>query len=285
MCYDGRGYHYGYDGSYILPASAWPAGTSVWQAKVKGTGTHFLTTMCSYGAGWQVAANHQVTSTGTITVASGSTTATGNGTAWDGTQNSLAIAIFAKHGGVPFMFWSYAVTANGTSLTLARPFPSDADPGTYSYSIFSDQRRIVLHYTRADSTDGYTILPHPQVVRAILTCISIWDGITAMRISGILHLLIRTWMALGYVGDFSPNYYDMGLAHYAFYFRSGLKLSLNPRGISKIIGCATPRTLRGTPAEIPETEASLAFLRRPCSMETGLRTGRGCAVLRSRASP
>ena len=56
VCYDGRGYHFGLDNSYIRPASAWPAGTSVWQAKVKGTGTHFLTTLCSLGAGWPVAA-------------------------------------------------------------------------------------------------------------------------------------------------------------------------------------------------------------------------------------
>ena len=226
VCYDGRGYHYGYDGSYILPASAWPAGTSVWQAKVKGTGTHFLTTICSYGAGWQVAANHQVTSTGTITVASGSTIATGNGTAWDGTQNSLAIAIFAKHGGVPFVFWSYAVTANGTSLTLARPFPSDADSGTYSYSIFSDQRRIVLHYTRADSTDGYIYFPTSGCESDTDVYLYMgWDnGYADQRNSASAYSYMD---GLGYVGDFSPNYYDMGLAHYAFYFRSGLKLALN----------------------------------------------------------
>ncbi len=227
VCYDGRGYHYGLDGSYILPASAWPAGTSVWQAKVKGSGTHFNTTICTNGSGSQVAANQKITSNGTVTVASGSATATGNGTAWDVTQTSLAIAVFARHGGVPFTFLSYVLAVNGaSSLTLARPFPPDADPGSYSYSIFSDQRRIVLHYTRSDSTDGYIHFFTAGCESDTDVYLYFgWDnGYAGQRVSASPYSYID---GLGYVGDFSPNYYDMGLAHYAFYFRSGLGQSLN----------------------------------------------------------
>ena len=225
VCYDGRGYHYGFDGSYIRPATAWGAGTQVWQAKVKGNGTHFLTTMCSDGVGWQVASVVHQTTTGTITATPGSATATGNGTPWDGTQNSFAIAIFGRHGGVPFTFFSYVVNANGTSLTLARPFPSDADPGSYSYAMFSDQRRAVLHYTRPDSTDGYIYFPASGCESDTdLYLYSGWDnGYAGQRNPTSPYSYID---GLGYTNDFSPNYYDMGLAHYAFYFRSGLKQSL-----------------------------------------------------------
>jgi hypothetical protein len=225
VCYDGRGFHYGFDSSYLLGASAWAGGTKIWQSKVKGSGTHFLTTMCAYGAGWMVAANHAVTSTGTVTVTPGATAATGNGTAWDGTQNSLAIAIFATHGGTPFTFFAYVSTANATSLTLARPFPADADAGSYSYHIFSDQRRIVLHYTRSDSTDGSIYFPTVGCESDTdLYLYSGWDnGYANQPVSASAYSFIDS---LGYVNDVSPNYYDMGLAHYAFYFRSGLKQAL-----------------------------------------------------------
>ena len=225
VCYDGRGFHYGYDGSYIRPATAWPAGTSVWQSKVKGTGTHFLTTMCSFGPGWQVAGSHAVTSTGTVTLTPGSPAATGNGTSWDGTQNSLAIAISATHGGIPFTFLSYVVAAKGTTLTLSRPIPADADPGSYSYHMFSDQKRVVLHYTRSDSTDGYTYFPMSGCESDTELYLYMgWDnGYANQRNPASPYSYIE---GLGYANDFSPNYYDMGLAHYAFYFRSGQKQSL-----------------------------------------------------------
>ncbi len=225
VCYDGRGYHYGLDNSYLRPASAWSAGAGVWQAKVTGTGTHFLTTMCSFGAGWQSAGNHAVTSVGTVTVTPGSAVASGNGTGWDGTQNSLAIAVSATHGGVPFTFFSYIVAAKGTSLTLARPVPADADSGAYSYHIFSDQKRIVLHYRRSDSTDGYTYFPMAGCESDTDLYLYLgWDNANAnQHVPASPYSYIE---GLGYTGDYSPNYYDMGLAHYAFYFRSGQKQAL-----------------------------------------------------------
>ena len=225
VCYDGRGFHYGFDNSYVRPASAWSAGAGVWQAKVNGNGTHFLTTICSKGPGWMTASNLPTTSAGTISVTPGSTTATGVGTAWNGTQNSLAIGVFATHGGVPFTFFTYVVSASGTSLTLTRPYPSDADAGPYSYYIFSDQRRVVLHYTRPDSTDGYLFFPTAGCeTDTSLYLYGGWDNGYEGQVN--LSKPYSYMDGIGYTNDFSPNYYDIGLAHYAFYFRSGFTQAL-----------------------------------------------------------
>jgi len=225
VCYDGRGFHYGLDNSYLRPATAWPSGSGVWQGKIKGNGTHFLTTLCSQGPGWLTASNVPTTSGGTLSVTPGSAAARGNGTAWNGTQNSLAIAVLATHGGVPFTFFAYVVSANGTSLTLARPYPSDADAGSYRYYIFSDQRRIVLHYTRSDSTDGSIFFPTSGCESDTAVYLYLgWDNSYANQRNPASPYSYMD--GLGFAGDYSPNYYDMGLAHYAFYLRSGQTQSL-----------------------------------------------------------
>jgi PAS domain-containing protein len=225
VCYDGRGYHYGFDGSYIRPATAWSAGNRIWQVKVTGTDTHFLTTICSSGPGWPVASTRAITSAGTITVSPGSAAASGVGASGNGTQNSLAIAIYATHNGTPFTFLSYVNAANGKSIVMARPFPADADPGTYSYRIFSDQRRIVLHYTRTDSTDGSVSFPTSGCETD--TALYLYFGLDNVYANQRNSASPYSYMdGLGYTGDVVPNYYDIGLAHYAFYFRSGLTQSL-----------------------------------------------------------
>jgi K319L-like, PKD domain len=225
VCYDGRGFHYGLDNSYLRPASAWPSGAGVWQAKVTGTSTHFLTTICPNGAGWQTATKYPVISQGTVSPTPGSTMVTGKGTAWGATQNSLAIAIAATHGGTPFTFFSYVVSAQGASLTLARPFPADADAGDYSYRIFSDQRRVVLHYTRSDSSDGSVNFPTAGCESDTSLYLYMgWDTAYANKRNPASPYSYID--GLGYAGDYSPNYYDMGLAHYAFYLRSGQTQSL-----------------------------------------------------------
>jgi hypothetical protein len=226
VCYDGRGYHYGYDNAYIQPAGAWATGTGVWQAKVNGNGTHFLTTLCSGGPGWQTATNVPSVTAGAVNMTPGSVAVAGVGTSWTQAQTSLAIAVSARHGGAPFTFFSYVVSVNGKSLTLARPFPFDADAGTYSYSLFSDQRRIVLHYTRPDSTDGYAYFPTAGCESDTdLYLYGGWDnGDAGQKNPASPYSYLD---GLGYAADYSPNYYDMGLAHYAFYFRSGFRQSLN----------------------------------------------------------
>jgi hypothetical protein len=140
-------------------------------------------------------------------------------------QNALAIAVFATHGGVPFTFFAYVVTATGTSLTLSRAFPSDADAGSYSYRIFSDQRNAVLHYTRSDSTDGYVSFSTAGCETD--TRLYLYMGSDNSYANQPEPASPYSYMdGGGYVGDFSPNYYDIGLAHYAFYYRSGYAPSL-----------------------------------------------------------
>jgi len=222
VCYDGRGFHAGH--LYDQPPTAWPNGTGVYQTTVTGAGAHFLSTMCRFGAGYTVAGNYAVTSGGTVAMTPGSTAVTGIGTTWDGTQNSLPIAVNATHGGTPFTFLATVVSASGTELTLSRPFPADADSGAYSYHIFSDQRNVVLHYTRSDSTDG-------DIYFSTAGCESdttlFLDGGWDIGYSGqIVTASPYSYMDGGNASDFSPNYYDMGLAHYAFYFRSGIEQAL-----------------------------------------------------------
>jgi hypothetical protein len=224
VCYDGRGFHYGID-NLEKPPTAWGPGAGVWQAKIKGNDTHFLTTICSAGPGWPVAASHQITSDGAVSLVPGSTTATAAGIVWNGSQNSLAIAVYAQHEGEPFTFLTYVVAANGRTLKLARPYPADADAGTYSYKIFSDQRRVVLHYKRSDSSDGsvYFFTAGCESDTELYLYYG-WDNqYSGQRNPSSPYAYMD---GQGYVGDYSPNYYDLGLAHYAFYFRSGFSQAL-----------------------------------------------------------
>ncbi len=225
VCFDGRGFHYGVNNSYVLPASAWPTGTKVWQAKVKGTGTHFLSTMCAYGPGVPVAANVPINSAGTIAVTPGSAAGTGNGTGWNGPLGGRAIVIFGTHGGAPFTFFSYVNSVSGNAITFARPFPADADAGSYSYNIFSDQRNFILHYQRADGTDGYVYFLTAGCETDTDGYLYMgWDNAYANQaVAGASYSYMD---GFGYTGDFSPNFYDIGLAHYAFYFRSGYRQAL-----------------------------------------------------------
>jgi hypothetical protein len=222
-CYDGRGFHAGH--MWDRSPGAWATGTAVWQTAVNGTGTHFLTTICTLGAGYTVAANPAVKSSGSVVMSAGSTSVTGVGTNWDGTQNSLAIAINATHGGIPFTFLANVMNASGTQLTLSRPYPSDADNGTFSYHVFSDQRNVVLHYTRSDSTDGSIYFSTSGCESdTTLFLDGGWDNGNSGQ---VVPASPYTYLdGAGSAGDYSPNYYDIGLAHYAFYFRSGMQQAL-----------------------------------------------------------
>jgi hypothetical protein len=225
VCYDGRGFHYG-ELSYMRAATAWNSGTGVWQAKVSGNGSHFLRSICTYGVGWPVASNVAPYSTGTVTMTPGSTAVTGVGTAWTTALNQYAIAVSATHGGIPFSFLAYASTIRGaTSLTLSRPFPADADPGSYSYHLFSDGRNVVLHYTRADKADGSIYFLTAGCESD--TSLFLYGGFDNAYAGQLNPASPYSYMdGFGYAGDFDPNFYDMGLAHYAFYLRSGRVESL-----------------------------------------------------------
>jgi hypothetical protein len=225
VCYDGRGFHAGHNRDKA--ATAWPAATGVWQYKVNGDGTHFFTTMCSNGAGFTVSASSYATSQGTVTLTPGSFAVTGAGTNWSIYQTNLAIAVTATHKGVPFTFLTNVASVSGAGgLTLLRAYPADADGGTYSYHIFGDQRNIVLHYNRTDGTDGmiYFWTSGCESDTALYIDQGWDDSYLGQVVTGSPYSYME---GFGYVGDFSPNFYDIGLAHYAFYFRSGLTQALN----------------------------------------------------------
>lgn len=253
VCYDGRAFHAGH--SLDKGPSAWPAGAGIWQARVHGAGTHFLTTICRFGAGYTVAANSTITSAGSVVLTAGSALVTGTGVVWDGTQNSLVIAVNATHGGgVPFTFLASVVSAAGTALTLSRPYPADADGGAFSYNIFSDQRNIVLNYTRTDSAPGsiyFTTAGCESDTDLYLD--GGWDNSYAGQ---LVSASPYSYMdGFGYVGDFSPNYYDMGLAHYAFYFRSGLRQALTSARSIEDYWIHYPEIAEGEAGGIPRRES------------------------------
>ena len=46
---------------------------------------------------------------------------------------TYGIRVEATHGGTPFVFYAYIITVNGTTtITASRPYPADADNGTFS---------------------------------------------------------------------------------------------------------------------------------------------------------
>jgi len=254
VCYDGRGFHAGH--YWDKGPTAWPNGTPVWQATVTGADTHFLTTMCQLGPGYTVADYHAVTSAGSVALTAGSTAVMGMGTDWDGTQNSLAIAVNATHGGIPFTFLANVVSAKGTNLTLSRPFPADADSGTYSYHVFSDQRNVVLHYSRSDSADAsiyFSTSGCESDTKLFLD--GGWDnGHSGEFIAASPYSYID---GAGYAGDFSPNYYDLGLAHYAFYFRSGMGRALKSARDIEDFWIHSPEIAQGDAGGAPRSRSLL----------------------------
>jgi len=136
-CYDGRGQN----------ASAWSPGTVVGQDKVIGSGTKFITdpvsAVCPGGApGPTGLASY---STGVVTLTAGSATMTGLGTAWTSGMVGSYVRVPATHGGTAFIYLAQiAAVDSGTSITLNRVYPADADTGSYTHAIFPGSRTIVL---------------------------------------------------------------------------------------------------------------------------------------------
>ncbi|MCU1337781.1 MAG: hypothetical protein JWO19_3362 [Bryobacterales bacterium] len=219
VCYDGRGWRAG-SWYHFATANDWTAGTRVSQVKMTGTGTRFLTDFCPAGPGWSGPISYQ---DGTVTANAGSTSLVGNGTTWaDGNAGGRAIRIEGTHsGGIPFVFHAYVSAVNGTtSLTLARPWPADADSGSFNYSLLNaDTRSVTPHYTRNDGTDGIIYVPTSGCESDTTLYTSMWwdNGITGLQTDKQYAFMDGA----GYNGDFGPNYYDEVLAHYALYYRSG----------------------------------------------------------------
>lgn len=148
VCYDGWG---------NTPSQTFANGTAVIQAKVTGTGTHFLTDatapLCPLGAGLPGPSEY---STGTITLTAGSATVTGSGTAWTSALIGSYIQVAATHSSTAFTFIAVVqAVGSGTSITLSRVYPADADTTSgLSYHIMAASRTIVLRYPHLVDNTG-----------------------------------------------------------------------------------------------------------------------------------
>jgi hypothetical protein len=229
VCYDGRGWA---DPSNTtkLTAQSWPAGTSIGQFKVTGTGTHFLTTLCQGGPHSPVGL---VTyNTGTIALTAGSASVAGTGTVWASPSvvSGYALRVCATQGGTPFVFLAPVQTVtDATDIILSRAFPAGADSGTYSYQIISTNatasRYPVLHYARvADGSDAMQWWPNAYGCESDVSLYlePAWDA----RADGTAQsgksygYMDQSWW-INQSGTGGLNFYGEDLAHRALYLRSG----------------------------------------------------------------
>ncbi len=227
VCYDGRGQTPA--DNHKTPPQAWAAGTTAGQMKVAGTGTHFLADICPAGPGPNGAALY---SAGSVRLTPGSPVATGAGTVWNGDTGARAgsvLRVAATHGGVPFVFVAYiALAADPAHITLVRPYPADADAGSFSYSIVQgDFRQMTFHYKRpSDGSDA-------QIFALTSGCESdsaayLYLGHDIPVLNGTLQTGVKYGFmdGYGYTSQFGANFYGEDLAHRALYYRSGWEPAL-----------------------------------------------------------
>jgi len=187
VCYDGRGQSSPADG-YRAAAQGWSEGAMAGQMKVTGSGTNFLSSICPAGPGPN---GDSLYAAGSVQMTPGSTLVTGSGTNWNTANNAIAsylVRVWATHGGAPFVFSVYIESvADAGHLTLARPYPADADAGA------SD------------------------------TAVYLYGGHDIASLDGSLQSSVRYSVmdGYGYTSAFGPNFYGEDLAHRALYYRSG----------------------------------------------------------------
>jgi hypothetical protein len=218
VCFNGRGYNNG-------NPQAWGAGAAVKQYHLRGTGTAFVNVFCPAGPG---VTGRIVYNAGTVTATAGSTTLTGDGTAWtsgNGVYAGFDVKINGTYaGGTPFEFVSrIASIQSPSSVTLTRAFPEGADTAAgLSYAFLNrSTRNLVVRWTRPDQTQGYGVF-------GLTSC----NNDTSLNFSGGLEVVQGSYSETTYsymdhwwatnsgVGDI--NFYDEVLANYSLYYRSGL---------------------------------------------------------------
>ncbi|MGA2184807.1 MAG: hypothetical protein ABSH47_17445 [Bryobacteraceae bacterium] len=259
VCYDGRGWRYGTP--FHTAAQSWNGGMTVTQQKVTGSGTSLLATFNPAGPGWS---GPMVYHAGTVaaTANSAMVTLSGGDAAWvacNSTRTSQclspgsdAIRISGTHGGTPFAFFAYIIALDSpTSITMNRVYPADADTASgLTYAVIRpDYTNMVLHYrrcgpgsysgciTNAYPYDGSTYF-QTTGCESDTTCYLYEthdpDAVhpttsTCLGFSGMeCNVHVSLMNGSGYVGDNGgANFYDEGLAHMAFYLRSGWQPALD----------------------------------------------------------
>ncbi len=221
VCYDGRAWRAG-QWQHAATAQTWPAGSSVRQVMTTGTGSRFLTDFCPAGLGQGGTVNYAA---GSVSAIPGSTALTGNGTAWNSNMEGLVVRIQGTHAGKSFVYFAIANdVTNGTTMTLSRPWPADADIASgLKYSILNSPANLVRGWKRPDGTAGRDSI-------GVSSCESntriyhdeIFSNVQGAQTNQTLSSQTATWLS-----EFGPNYYDEVLAHYAGYLRSGYSLFQN----------------------------------------------------------
>ena len=253
VCYDGRGQSSPADG-YRLAAQTWPAGTLVGQMKVTGIGTGFLSSICPAGPGPN---GTTVYKAGSIRLTPGSTAVVGSGTTWNvgnGVFAGYQVRVSATHGGAPFVFSAYVASVGDPAhLILARPYPGDADSGSFSYSIIrADFRTLTLHYRRP--TDG----TEAQLYFQTTGCESgtdayLYAGHDIASLNGTLQRSMKYGYmeGFGYTSAFGPNFYGEDLANRALYYRSGWTPALQAARVFSDHFVTSPNIAGGDGGGIP----------------------------------
>ena len=253
VCYDGRGQSSPADG-YRLAAQAWPAGTLVGQMKVTGTGTAFLSSICPVGPGPN---GTSVYKSGSVQLTPGSTAVVGSGTTWNVANGLLAgyeVRVSATHGGTPFVFSAYiGAVADPAHLTLARPYPSDADSGSFSYSIIrADFRTMTLHYKRpADGTEAQLYFQTTGCESDTAAYLYAGHDIAALNGTPQRAMKYGYMEGFGYTSAFGPNFYGEDLAHRALYYRSGWTPALQAARVFSDHFVTSPNIAGGDGGGIP----------------------------------
>jgi len=232
VCYDGRGQANPQGESYRVKAQSWPAGTQVWQMRVQGSGTNFLSQLCPAGAG---PGGPIVYSSGSVTLSPGTANAAGTGTSWSQANgiypNNVGMRVSAtRSGGTPYVFYAYvSQIVDPAHLVLSRPYPADADAGTFSYSIIqADNRFATLHYARsADGSDAQTYYGIAGCESETELYVINGTDLLGLSTNGPQNGKQYSYMdGLGYAGGFGANFYGEDLAHRALYYRSGWDFAL-----------------------------------------------------------
>lgn len=218
VCFDGRGWS-------NTTAEAHGNGATVYQTKMTGTGTSFLTTLCPNGPGITSDAYY---STGTVSVTAGSTTVNGSGVTWTSGIVSRPIRISGTHStGTPFVFFSTASSlTDSDTLVLARAFPAAADTGSgLSYVIYNGAWSVAPEWSHPTiATGGATPLVSSTIMVSAVcetdtTAYTFgWpEALGSTAETGMHYAVVKE----GFPGDYGLSYYDEGLAHQALYLRSG----------------------------------------------------------------
>lgn len=235
-----------YDGWGQSAAHTFAIGAQVFQAKVQGTGTHFLTdataAVCPVGAPGPPGPS--LYSTGTAGLTANSPTMTGSvTTAWTSAMVGDWVRVQAAHSAIGFIFVAQITAASAHSITLSRSFPATADTASgLTYDIMLGQRTIVTYAVHPLTGAGVSELlwgnsdceSETEMYYSVYGAYSTFNNQghdiggygTLGRVSAMPYAVTDStfWVNGSTTGGIS--FYSESLAHAALHYRSGLTAPL-----------------------------------------------------------